>query len=232
MNKQLPFTLIELLVVIAIIALLAAIMLPALGKARESAKRISCTGQLRQVSLAEINYTSDYNGWYTHYAQFAPSPGTPIKNGRVLNGALTSYNFWLGWGGVLAYLYFNSNAILMRCPSDTRQNLNFVEQVNLGSYAIPYGWLGAPGKTSTGNGHTQKVKNFSTQVLFCESGGGMNLVWGDDVLTVGNGDAKWFFGPASLHRPHGNYWNITFCDGHSESWDAQKVLSNASAFHF
>jgi len=58
------FSLIELLVVIAIIAILSSILLPALGKARETSKSILCVSNLRQVySAGALSYANDYNDW-------------------------------------------------------------------------------------------------------------------------------------------------------------------------
>lgn len=69
------FTLIELLVVIAIIAVLAAILLPTLQKAKERSRQTKCVSNLRQLALGEMMYRDDNNGWF---CTLTPNQNTPF----------------------------------------------------------------------------------------------------------------------------------------------------------
>ncbi|BDI30969.1 hypothetical protein CCAX7_30200 [Capsulimonas corticalis] len=97
-RSRFGFTLIELLVVIAIIAILAAILFPVFAKAREKARQISCASNLKQLSIAMLQYTQDNDEMFPL--------GQPF---------FTGYD-GIGWGGRI-HTYLKSAAVY-QCPDD------------------------------------------------------------------------------------------------------------------
>jgi prepilin-type N-terminal cleavage/methylation domain-containing protein len=106
------FTLIELLVVIAIIGILASMLLPALNKARDTAHKITCTNNLKQVGLCLGMYAGDYQ-WFPAHSAHNVSPWRMLYDGKYI----TNRNIW-------------------SCPKDTTKTHNTKD----GYYA--YGWTG------------------------------------------------------------------------------------------
>jgi prepilin-type N-terminal cleavage/methylation domain-containing protein/prepilin-type processing-associated H-X9-DG protein len=126
MNPRRAFTLVELLVVMAIIAILAALLLPVLGKAKGRAQGVTCLSQGKQMMTAILLYTGDNNEF------FPPNP----DDGNTLPG----YNWCAGQAGIggpqefnpdvledparsLLVSYLGGKVDVFRCPADRRMGV-------------------------------------------------------------------------------------------------------------
>jgi prepilin-type N-terminal cleavage/methylation domain-containing protein/prepilin-type processing-associated H-X9-DG protein len=144
--KKRGFTLIELLIVIAIIAILAAILFPVFGRARENARRSSCQSNLKQMGLGFMQYTQDYD--------------EKLPSGFIFSGGTSAGT---GWAGEI-YPYVKSQQIFV-CPSDDNRaasKISYSANRNILATAGDYG--GISGATARLNATAKTVMAFETRM--------------------------------------------------------------------
>ncbi len=203
-NRQSGFTLIELLVVIAIIAILAGLLLPVLGKAKEDGIRMRCVNNVKQLGLAMQMYGDDNNSLL------------PMPHGSVPWGAVNPPP----WSQPLAAYYSNTN--ILTCPS-------FSQLFNLSPYNYFMGARAAYINAGT-NVASVAFKSILLPSLYVLSGD-CNFAFDQTDADPDNYSQDTLFTAANLPtKGHGGWMNILFADQHVKNYS--KYNTNEITFSY
>ena len=120
-RKHTAFTLLELLVVIAVIAVLAGLLLPALGRAKESARKVICAGNERQIGIAWELYSVDHDDYCPPFAQqnYSRREWREIETPLALN---------VSWVDLLSVFYLSQNTNLWECPQNRFPHHRYLDE--------------------------------------------------------------------------------------------------------
>lgn len=238
--KRQAFTLIELLVVIAVIAILMAILMPALNLARDQGRKMKCAGNLKSLGLANSIYVSNNDGW-TVPCRFIANGSTTLWTGN------DQFRTYIGYKGAEPGLSSVQTPKKFRCPSDRQKaylHAYDIESGNERGTLVSYGYniedfypsVGSPSWDATMKmdvlGYKMvTIEQPSTKMQFGEAQDwwskwkGANYIDGWDVLgqmgTVNDYKAAGCGGP-TMYR-HNESANMAFYDGHVETMHKSKV---------